>query len=316
MPITSPFGHHSTALEVAAGHDLAGKTALITGASSGLGVETARVLLLAGASVILAVRDVAKTEPVAAELRALHSHAQVDVVQLDLGSLASVHHAASEVLARWPKLDLLINNAGVMATPFSQTQDGFEMQFGTNHLGHFLLSTLLLPALRAAGTARLVSLSSIGHRRSDLHFDDLHYQSRPYEKWGAYGQSKTANILFAVGWQQRYGAEGITANALHPGGISTGLQKFIPIEEQQAMGWIDAAGKVNSRFKSIEQGAATSIWAALGQELEGVGGLYLEDCNEALPFDPARPYGGYKSYALDPASAERLWQVSLEMVGS
>ncbi len=315
MPITSPFGYPSTALEVIAGHDLTGQTALITGASSGLGVETARALLTAGAEVILAVRDTQKGEVVAAELRAATGNPKVHTLELDLGSLASVRAAAEQVLARWPQIKILINNAGVMATPFSHTTDGFEMQFGTNHLGHFLFSRLLLPALRAAAPSRVVSVSSLGHRRSDMHFEDLNYKERPYDKWEAYGQSKTANILFAVAWTQQYGAEGITANALHPGGIATGLQKFLPLEEQRAMGWIDEQGNPNPLFKTVEQGAATSVWAAVGSELEGQGGLYLEDCNESLPFDPAKPYSGYMPYIRDPESAQRLWQASKQLVG-
>jgi NAD(P)-dependent dehydrogenase (short-subunit alcohol dehydrogenase family) len=314
MPITSPFGPRSTALEVIAGHDLTGKTALVTGASSGIGVETVKALLSAGAEVIMAVRDTQKGEAVAEQLRTSTGNPHAHILELDLGSLASVR-AAAHVLSRWPKLHILINNAGVMATPFSHTTDGFEMQFGTNHLGHFAFATSLLPALRAAAPSRIVVLSSIGHRRSDIHFEDPQYANRPYEKWEAYGQSKTANVLFAVGWNRLYGTEGITANALHPGGIQTGLQKFIPEEEQRAMGWIDEHGKVNPLFKSLEQGAATSIWAAVGQELEGVGGLYLEDCQEGLPFDAARPYSGYAPHARNPENAERLWQVSETLIG-
>lgn len=315
MPITSPFGYRSTALEVVAGHDLGGKTALITGGSSGIGVETARALLSAGAEVILAVRDTQKGQGVAQELRQSTGNSKAHVIELNLSSLESGRRAAEHVLSRWPRLDILINNAGVMATPFEHTADGFEMQFGTNHLGHFLFTVLLMPALRAGAPSRVVALSSIGHRRSDVHFDDLNYKVRPYEKWEAYGQSKTANALFAVGLTQLYGSEGITANAVHPGGINTGLQKYIPEDEQRAMGWVDEHGKVNPLFKTVEQGAATSVWAAVGKELDGVGGLYLEDCQEALPSDPARPYSGYMPYARDPQHAERLWKVSEELVG-
>ena len=316
MPITSPFGPRSTALEVIAGHDLTGKTALVTGASSGIGVETVKALLTAGAEVVMPVRDTQKGEAVAAQLRTTTGNPKAHILELDLGSLASVRQAAAHALTHWPRLHILINNAGVMATPFSHTTDGFEMQFGTNHLGHFVFATSLLPALRAAAPSRIVALSSIGHRRSDIHFEDPQYEHRPYEKWEAYGQSKTANVLFAVGWNQVYGSEGITANALHPGGIQTGLQKFIPEEEQRAMGWIDEHGKVNPLFKNLEQGAATTVWAAVGQELEGVGGLYLEDCPEGLPFDPARPYSGYAPHARNPESADRLWKASTALVTS
>jgi NAD(P)-dependent dehydrogenase (short-subunit alcohol dehydrogenase family) len=314
MSVTSPFGYRSTALEVITGHDLTGQTAIITGASSGLGIETIRALLSAGAEVVMAVRDTKKAEVVAAELRQSTKNSKIHLLELNLSSLASVRKAAAEALAKWSKLHILINNAGVMATPYSHTEDGFEMQFGTNHLGHYLFSTLLLPALQAAAPSRVVVLSSIGHRRSDINFEDLNYQTRTYEKWEAYGQSKTANALFAVAWNQIYGNQGVTANALHPGGIQTGLQKFIPEDEQRAMGWIDENGKVNPLFKTVEQGAATSIWAAVGQELNGIGGLYLEDCNEALPFDPAKPYSGYMPYARDLERAEKLWEISAQLV--
>ena len=315
MSITSSFGYRSTALEVIAGHDLHGQTALVTGASSGLGIETCRALLQAGAEVIMAVRDPEKGELVAAQLRQDTNNPKAVVLELDLASLASVRTAAKQTLEKWSKLNLLINNAGVMATPFSHTTDGFEMQFGTNHLGHYLFSRLLQPALRAAAPARVVMVSSLAHRRSDVHFEDLNYQQRVYEKWQAYGQSKTANVLFAVAWNQLYGSEGITANALHPGGIATGLQKFLPIEEQLAMGWIDEQGVVNPLFKTTQQGAATTIWAAVAPELTGIGGLYLEDCREALPFDPTQPYSGFMPYIQDLANAERLWQISADLVG-
>jgi NAD(P)-dependent dehydrogenase (short-subunit alcohol dehydrogenase family) len=314
MLITSPFGSRSTALEVIAGHDLSGQTALVTGASSGLGIQTVRALLTVGAEVIMAVRDTKKAEVVAAELRQSTNNSKIHILELNLSSLASVRKAVTEALSKWSKLHILINNAGVMATPYSHTEDGFEMQFGTNHLGHHLLTNLLLPVLQAAAPSRVVVLSSIGHRRSDMNFEDLNYQTRPYEKWEAYGQSKTANVLFAVAWNQIYGNQGVTANALHPGGIQTGLQKFLPEEEQRAMGWIDENGKANPLFKTVEQGAATSVWAAVGTELNNKSGLYLEDCNEALPFDPAKPYAGYMPYARDLERAERLWEISAQLV--
>jgi NAD(P)-dependent dehydrogenase (short-subunit alcohol dehydrogenase family) len=215
---------------------------------------------------------------------------------------------------RWSKLDILVNNAGVMATPFTHTSEGFEMQFGTNHMGHFLLTTLLLPALLASGKARVVSVSSLGHRRSDIGWDDINYEQRPYDPWQAYGQSKTANILFAVGLTQRYADQGLTANALHPGGIHTNLQKHVPQSLWQTMGWVDAEGKINPGFKTIEQGASTSVWAALGSELEGIGGLYLEDCHEAEIMNPETPMNGYMPYARSPENAARLWEVSEKLV--
>nr|HET6901290.1 oxidoreductase [Ktedonobacteraceae bacterium] len=317
MTITSSFNAHSTALEVIAGHDLSGRTALVTGASSGLGIEMARALLSAHAEVILAVRDTAKGEPVAQQLRETTDNTRAQLLSIDLGSLASVRQAAEQFHARWSKLHLLINNAGVMATPQRYTPDGFELQLGTNHLGHALLTLLLLPALQAAAPARVVVLSSSGHRFSDVHFDDLQYLHRSYDKWEAYGQSKTANALFAVGLTQHFGNQGITANAVNPGGTRTGLQQHLTPEEMRALGWVDEEGRVTSRLKTPEQGAATSVWAAVGHELDGVGGRYLENCQEAAPLDPGMPFPGhgYLPYALDQEHAERLWTVSQELVG-
>ena len=312
MSVTSTFTREATALEVISGHDLSGQTALITGGASGIGLETTRALLSAGARVLVAVRDPARAQEALAGLKA--PAGQLGTVQLDLASLASVRQAAAHLLASTPRLNLLINNAGTMATPFGHTADGFETQFGTNHLGHFLLTTLLMPALLTAAPARVVVLSSIGHRRSDVHLDDLNYQRREYEKWAAYGQSKTANALFAVGLTQRFGTQGVAANSVHPGGIMTNLQRFLPREEQVAVGWMDEQGQLNPVFKTPEQGAATSVWAAVGRELEGVGGLYLEDVNEALPFAPAHPFGGYMPYARDEQRADALWTLSEKLV--
>ena len=315
MPITSPFNARSTAKEVIAGHDLSGKTVLVTGASSGIGLETARALLSAHAEVIIAVRDTTKGEGVAQELRAETPDARVHVLSLDLGSLASVRQAAEQFRAQWNKLDLLINNAGIMATPQGYTPDGFEQQFGTNYLGHYLLTQLLLPAIQKAAPARVVSLSSSGHQRSDIHFDDIQFRHRPYNKWDAYGQSKTATALFAVALTYHTSSQGITSNAVHPGGIRTGLQQNLTQEEMHALGWYDEAGNLNPVFKTPEQGASTSIWAAVGQELEGIGGLYLEDCHQSTPIalDAPRSSTGYKPYALDPDHAERLWALSSEL---
>ncbi|MBC7646350.1 MAG: SDR family NAD(P)-dependent oxidoreductase [Pseudopedobacter sp.] len=315
QPITSAFNARSTALEVVAGHDLSQRVALVTGGSSGIGVETAKALLSAGSEVILAVRDLEKGEKVAQELRNSVQNARVSLLKLDLGRLESVREAAAAFLSQHSSLHTLINNAGIMATPHNYTPDGFESQFGTNHLGHFLLTNLLLPVLKNAASARVVALSSTAHLRSDIHWDDVNYRLRPYDKWDAYAQSKTANALFAVSLNQKFSSEGIHAFAVHPGGIMTGLQKELPQAEMQAMGWLDADGKPISVFKSVQQGASTSVWAAVGSELEGNGGLYLEDCRQALSFDPAQPYAGVKSYALDLESAARLWTLSEEMVG-
>jgi len=309
----SKFGARSTAREVIAAHNLKGFEAIVTGGASGIGIETVRALAIAGARVVIASRDQTKGESVAATLRKETGNDKIEFQTLDLASLASVRAFVAQFLALRRELHLLINNAGIMATPLSYTADGFESQFGTNHIGHFCLTIGLLAALKAAGRARVVSLSSLGHRRSEVHFEDLNFRQRPYDPWMAYGQSKTANVLFAVG-MTRLGAEGIRANAVHPGGIMTGLQKYVPHEEQVKMGWIDEAGAHNSRFKNTEQGAATSIWAAVAPELEGIGGRYLEDCTIAKPWSDDTPMSGVKPYALDPDNAERPWSVSDELI--
>jgi NAD(P)-dependent dehydrogenase (short-subunit alcohol dehydrogenase family) len=206
-----------------------------------------------------------------------------------------------------------------MACPQAYTAQDLEMQIGTNHFGHFVLTTLLARALmngsEAARASRVVSLSSIGHRRSPVNFDDPHYRNRPYDKWDSYGQAKTANALFAVGFNQRFADLGVNANSVMPGGIMTPLQRHLPREEMIAMGWMDEAGKINERFKSTEQGAATSVWAAVGPELEGVGGLYLENCAQALPWTQENPFEGVMPYAVDPDAADRLWALSEETTG-
>lgn len=316
--ITSPFGAKSTAREVAAGHDLSGKVAIVTGAATGIGVETARALADAGAEVIIAARKPELGEEVANQINEEVGMKRVSFGMLDLSSLEAVRHFAH----RWGdrRLNLLINNAGVMACPQSYTAQDLEMQIGTNHFGHFLLSILLARSLMNAAEegrqSRLVSLSSIGHRRSGIHFDDIHYRQRPYDKWEAYGQAKTANALFAVGFDARFADLGINANAVMPGGIMTPLQRHLPREEMIAFGWMDESGKTNDRFKSTEQGASTSVWAALGDELEGVGGLYLENCAQALPWTQDNPFEGVMPHALDPETAERLWAVSEETTGA
>lgn len=307
---TSKFGAKSTAREVIAGHDLRGREAIVTGGASGIGIETVRALAIAGARVVIATRDRTKGEAIAATLRKETGQDAIEFAMLDLGSLKSVRAFVAQYLKQGRPLHLLINNAGIMATPLAYTEDGFESQFGTNHIGHFALFSGLMPALKKAGKARVVALTSIGHRRSDVVFDDLNFRERPYERWSAYGQSKTANSLFAVGVTDRLASDGIIANAVHPGGIMSGLQKFVPREEQLAMGWIDQDGNVNSRFKSPEQGAATSIYAAVAPELEGNGGHYLEDCGIAKPWSSESPFSGVMPYALDAGHARRLWPVS------
>jgi NAD(P)-dependent dehydrogenase (short-subunit alcohol dehydrogenase family) len=314
--ITSPFGAKSTAREVVSGHDLSGQTMIVTGGASGLGVETARALAEAGAEVTIAVRNAEAGAAAAADMNKT-AGGRVSVGLLDLSDLPTV--AAFATAWGDKPLSALINNAAVMACPQSYTAQDLEMQIGTNHFGHFVLTTLLARALMNGAedgrAARVVSLSSIGHRRSPVNFDDPHYRNRPYDKWDAYGQAKTANALFAVGFNARFADLGVNANAVMPGGIMTPLQRHLPREEMIAMGWMDEAGKINERFKSIEQGAATSVWAANGGELEGVGGLYLEHCAQALPWTQDNPFEGVMPYAIDPEAADRLWALSEETTG-
>ena len=305
--ITTPFGFDSTAAEVIDGVDLTGKRAIVTGASSGIGVETARALADAGARVTLAVRDVEAGDRVARDIGGA-----VDVKRLDLSDLASVE---SFVAAWQDPLHVLVNNAGVMAIQeLTLSSSGHEMQFATNHLGHFALALGLHDALAAAGGARIVSVSSGGHLRSPVIFDDIDYAFRDYDPFGAYGQSKTANVLFAVEATRRWSSEGIYANALMPGGIATPLQRHLPKEyAEQALEAFRAGG---TDFKTVEQGAATSTLLAASPLLDGVGGRYFENCNQARLVDRrgGPGTGGVAPYALDPTNAERLWELSLEFV--
>lgn len=312
----SSFGAHSTASEVAAGHDLTGKTIVITGASTGIGYETARALLAAHAAIIIAARDQTRGEEAVKTLQTAYPTGQVYFLPLDLGSLLAVRATAAQFSANWNTVDVLINNAGIAATPLRYTPEGFELQFGTNFLGHFLFTTLLLPALRNSGSARVVSLTSGTHRLSDIHFEDIQYRQRPYDKWGAYAQSKTADALFAVALTRQEREHGITANAVNPGGVLTGLQQHLTAEERQQR-YYDAAGNLLPGFKTPEQGAATSVWASVAPELAGTGGLYLEDCQQGLPYDPAiSTLTGYMPYALDANHAEQLWELAIHMVAS
>jgi NAD(P)-dependent dehydrogenase (short-subunit alcohol dehydrogenase family) len=294
---------YQTARDVVSGHDLTGMNVIVTGGTSGLGAETAAVLAAAGANVVAAGRSRGTAG----------LPASVEFEHLDLASLASV----DAFVRRWNRpLHRLINNAGVMRTPLRRTADGFELQFGTNHLGHFALTTGLLPALRDAGGARVVVLTSRGHRRSDVNFDDPNYLTRPYDPWEAYGQSKTANCLFAVGLTRR----GLPANAVAPGAIQTGLMRHMPQEELAERGWLDSAGnRINGpgpEWKTVEEGAATTVWAAVAPELEGVGGKYLDNCAVAEPWtgEGEVPFGFYAPYALDPGHAEQLWALSEKLI--
>ena len=302
------LGFETTTDEVLAGVDLSSRTAVVTGASSGLGRETARALASRGASVVLAVRDPnGKGEAAAAALREQVPDASFDLVELDLTSLDRVREAAKAVLADHERIDLLVNNAGVMAAPLGRTAEGHELQFGTNHLGHFLFTNLLLPAVTASAPARIVNLTSAGHQSSDIVWDDVDYERRPYDKWEAYGQAKTANILFTVELDRRLAARGVHAYAVHPGMIVTELGRHLNRDDIKGMGErAKARGTTLPAYKTAEQGAATTVWCATAPELADVGGVYCEDCHVSDNHAP---------WVLDGASASRLWDLSQRLVG-
>jgi NAD(P)-dependent dehydrogenase (short-subunit alcohol dehydrogenase family) len=306
------MGFETTTDEVIQGIDLTGRAALVTGASSGLGAETARVLASAGAAVTMTARDIPKVEAVAEEIRAA-TGATVDVGELSLDRPDSVRAFAKQWLADHDVLHLLINNAGVMACPQARTAEGWEMQFATNHLGHFLLTSHLLPALRAGAPARVVNLSSAGHRFSPVNFDDVHFDSHPYDKWVSYGQSKTANVLFSIELDRRYQNDGIRAFAVHPGAIMTELGRHLDADDIQTLQ--SRAPKGGMKFKRVPAGAATQVWAATSPELEGKGGLYCEDTHVAGPRQSEDSAEGYLPWAMDAEAAAKLWTLSEETLG-
>jgi len=310
------FDRSSTSDQVLDGLDLSGRVALVTGASGGLGAETARALAAHGARVVLAARDVAKAGRVADAIRAATPGAALEVGELHLERPASVRAFAKELLGRHRALHMLIGNAGVMACPLLRTAEGWEMQFATNHLGHFLLGCLLAPALRAAAPARLVSVSSAGHSFSPVVFEDVHFERRPYDKWGAYGQSKSANVLFAVELDRRLAGRGVRAFALHPGGIVTELGRHLDAEDLKAIRAraAERASDGKAFWKRVEQGAATQLFAATAPELDGRGGLYLEDV-QVSGVEPCPQGAGCSPWALDPEAAERLWALSEATLG-
>ncbi len=305
------FGAHSTADEVLDGNDLAGRRVLVTGVSSGLGVETARALAARGAYVLGAARDLAKAR------KATRAAPDMELVELDLASLNSVRACAEALTTRGDPLDLIVANAGVMATPAGRTVDGFETQFGTNHLGHFLLVNRLLPLLRRGG--RVVSLTSGGHRAGDVDLEDPSFERTPYDPMTAYGRSKTANVLFAVELDRRHRDRGIRATAVHPGTIDTDLNRHqSPEMRERMMAAIKAsrpAGAPEFRFKSVEQGASTSVWAGVVADPNTVGGRYCENCAVAEVVDTPGTRVGVRSYALDPERAAAVWALSERMVG-
>ncbi|MGM9335516.1 SDR family NAD(P)-dependent oxidoreductase [Streptomyces murinus] len=307
--IGSGFGATSTADEVLEGIDLGGKLALVTGGYSGIGLETTRALVKAGARVVVPAR-----RPETAE-QALAGLPGVEVDELDLGDLESVRRFAEWFLASGRGLDIVIDSAGIMACPETRVGDGWEAQFATNHLGHFALVNRLWPAI-APGGARVVSVSSRGHHAAGIRWDDIHWR-RGYDKWEAYGQAKTANVLFAVQLDKLGRDAGVRAFALHPGGILTPLQRHLAQEEMVERGWIDEGGNLlhPEVFKTPQQGAATQVWAATSPQLDGLGGLYLEDCDIAEPAPDTDDREGVKDWAIDPEQAARLWTLSAELTG-
>jgi NAD(P)-dependent dehydrogenase (short-subunit alcohol dehydrogenase family) len=314
MP-TPEYGATTTAAEIVADLDLHGKHAIVTGASSGIGTETARALASAGADVTLAVRNVRAGTEVANRIaeNLPPGAGELDVVQLDLAEPSSVR----DLVQAWTEpLHILVNNAGLMAPPqLTRTAGGFEIQFATNHLGHFALATGLHRWLAAAGGARVVSVASIGHLFCPVVFDDLHYRFRPYDQWTSYGQSKSANVLFAVGAAARWAEDGVAVNALMPGNVtSTALGRYMKPEDLEAFGEQTELGLPPA--KTIEQGAATSVLLAASPDTEGVTGSYYEDCAPApLITERAGHTGGVAPYVLDPDNAERLWLISELLTG-
>jgi NAD(P)-dependent dehydrogenase (short-subunit alcohol dehydrogenase family) len=315
------FGATSTTDDVLAGIDLSGKRVLVTGVSAGLGIETARALAAHGAQVVGAARDLAKAERAAAGVRAQAANGGgFELVGLDLASLKSVRACADTLVAAAKPFDVVIANAGVMRTPLGHTADGFETQFGTNHLGHFVLVNRIASLIAPGG--RLVNVASSGHRYSDIDLDDVNFERTPYDPMIAYGRSKTANILFAVEFDRRHKARGVRATAVHPGGIKTELDRHMAAGELETLvaqinAQLAAAGQPPFQFKTIPQGAATSVWSGFVAPAEHVAGRYSENCQVSKviegPVSPVSP--GVRPYALDPEHAKALWARSEEMVG-
>ncbi|MCU1681291.1 MAG: oxidoreductase [Amycolatopsis sp.] len=311
--IGSGFGAHSTASEVLAGIDLSGKLAIVTGGYSGLGLETTRALAAAGAHVVVPAR---RPDTAREALAGIDGVAGVEVDTLDLADLESVREFAERFLSTGRTIHLVIDNAAVMACPETRVGPGWEAQFATNHLGHFALINRLWPAI-ADGGARVVAVSSAAHRRSGIRWDDVQFE-HGYDKWQAYGQAKSANALFAVQFDKLGRESGVRAFSLNPGGILTPLQRHLPKQEMVDLGWLDEEGNlISNAFKTPEQGAATQVWAATSPQLDGMGGVYCEDCDIAEPLasaDATTP-SGVRDHAIDPEQAARLWALSADLTG-
>lgn len=313
-PIGSGFGAKTPALEVVDGLDLTGKTAIVTGGYSGIGLEEVRALASVGARVIVPAR-----RPDAAKQALGDVKGEIEIASMDLGDLATVRAFADSFLSSGRKLDILINNAGIMACPLARVGPGWESQFGVNHLGHMALAQGVLPALQKAEGARVVALSSTAHIRGDVKWDDPHYEHSDYEKWDAYAQAKSANALFALGADRRWDQYGITAFSVHPGGIFTPLQRHLSVEEMAAMGWMNPDGTIppaiQAMFKTPEQGASTAIWAATSSQLKGRGGEYCEDCDIARLAGPdSQRWEHAREWICDEDKADRLWEMSERML--
>lgn len=316
IPTDSGFPARTDGADVIKGIDLTGKTAIVTGGYSGIGLETVRALVDAGVNVIVPTRSREKAESNLADI-----DGDVQVGDMDLGDIASVRRFADEMAQSLNSLDLLINNAGIMACPEARVGPGWESQFGTNHMGHFALTLGLMPLLEKTPGARVVALSSTAHKVSDIRWDDMQFESGDYDKWQAYGQAKTANALFANALNRRMKVSGGRAFAVHPGGIFTPLQRHLPVDEQIAMGWLDADGEPSALakmgFKTPAQGCSTTLWAASTPKLEDKPGVYCEDCDIAKLSDPESPmarYSGVEPHACDDESAEKLWVISEKLL--
>jgi len=315
--MTTRYGKDTTTDELLEGRTLSGRRMLITGGTSGLGLETARVLAAHGADVVITARDADKAERAVATIRAAAAPgATVEVRELDLASLASVHACADRLLAEGQPIHVLFANAGVMACPQGRTREGFETQIGTNHLGHFVFVGKLAPLVIRSAPGRIVVTSSAGHRISDVDLDDPNFERTPYDPWVAYGRSKTANALFAVELDRQLKSHGVRACALHPGGIQTELGRHMTPESTEALMKIIAVpgGAARFPYKTIPQGAATQVWAGIVADTDEIGGQFCEDCGIAPRNDNAAPFSGVRSYALDPARARALWARSEEWV--
>ncbi len=313
MTDRSRFNHETTTDQVLEGIDLRGKVAIVTGSSGGLGAEAARSLASKGAAVTITARDLAKGESVAESIRSSTGNAAIEVRPLELGSPESIREFAKGWLSEHGELHILINNAGVMAGPLGRTERGFELQFGTNHLGHFLLTGLLTPALIAGAPSRVVCVSSGGHRFSPVVFEDPNYESRAYDKWEAYGQAKTANILHAVELDRRLKGRGVRSYAIHPGGIMTELGRHLDAEDIKML--TERSSSAGIQWKEVPAGAATEVYAATAPELAETGAVYLEDCGIADISNDMEQSGGVAAYALDTDNAKRLWEISEELLG-